>query len=66
MNGDRPTPKRKRLIGSVTPQLSMHHAECSECAWQIRKRAHDDALTLLRSHYRIAHGNGPTLVYLED
>lgn len=58
--------KQRRLIGSVTPHPGVHHAECTECAWQIRKRAHDDAVSLLRSHYRIAHGTGPTHVYLED
>lgn len=56
--------KKPRMIGTVTQQMSLHLAECTECAWQLRKRA--DALDLLRSHYRIAHGNGPTIVYLED
>ncbi len=58
--------KKPRMIGTVTQQMSLHLAECTECAWQLRKRAHADALDLLRSHYRIAHGNGPTIVYLED
>lgn len=55
----------ERHIGAVNPVGKLHHATCAECAWQLRKRAHADAVSLLRSHYRIAHLND-TSIYLED
>lgn len=52
-------------IGNLTATRSVYQATCSTCTWMTRKRDRADAISLLRSHNRIAH---PTTepVYLED
>lgn len=44
-----------RPIGSVTEHGRYHRAECLRCGWSLRKKHRDDAVSLLRSHHRIAH-----------
>lgn len=41
-------------------------ASCSRCRWQLAKRREDDAVSLLRSHFRITHYTESRVVYLTD
>lgn len=53
-------------IGSVSLWNSgTWHAACARCEWKLNKRDKADAVSLLQSHYRIAH---PVTipVYLEE
>lgn len=54
-------------VGQITPQGSLFLASCLACTWKLRRRQLDDAISLVRSHCRIAHGGPETItVYLED
>lgn len=59
------TSKQRAYIGTVQPSGAQHLAKCSECTWQLRKRIKQDAMSLLNSHYRIAHHPLEHL-YLQD
>lgn len=42
-------------VGIVATHGRYYRAECFRCGWSLRKKHRDDAISLLRSHNRIAH-----------
>lgn len=60
------TAQRIGYVDELADKRRGYIAKCARCNWQLAKRRPDDAQSLLRSHFRIAHYIKSTPVYLED